>query len=457
MDLNILLEQNNELRAINQQLNQQLLQLSNELAAIRLQLKGQVDNIHETPKKQDHPEQYHTDEDELELEVGAQLEWTEVKNKKDKKRKKSEMTPSPSSTKTGNIKKKKQEDKIPLPPPIKVSNIDNFNLFRAQIKGVAANRVQFKALSNNDINVTVNNEIDYRNIKKHLIKIKNNKETANNPFNKLEFHTYQLKTDRWYRVVIRGLPSTTNHDDIKTELEDYGHQVATVTPIVKKTTNTNGEKQIKAFPLFYVDLVQNENNKNIYEIKYLVDCKITIEPPKKNNSIPQCTNCQQLGHTKNFCSREARCVKCAGKHHTSLCRKQRNSVATCALCNEKGHPANYKGCAVYKKKVKELGPRRVTAVQRLRQDNSAKSSAVEMHKPQKTTQPPKVTNMSNEKQDEIKKQEPVTNEPTMIDMMSMLSEFQTEMRQNFSQLANRVEKLEKSRTSQTKSKRNSNE
>ncbi|KAL3274000.1 hypothetical protein HHI36_015418 [Cryptolaemus montrouzieri] len=55
---------------------------------------------------------------------------------------------------------------------------------------------------------------------------------------------------------------------------------------------------------------------------------IKVEPPKKNNSIPQCANCQQLGHTKNIWNRESRCVKCAGKHNTDECEKQH---AHCAM------------------------------------------------------------------------------------------------------------------------------
>lgn len=64
--------------------------------------------------------------------------------------------------------------------------------------------------------------------------------------------------------------------------------------------------------------------------------------------MPQCMNCQRHGHTKKFCQRNPRCVKCTENHATSQCpRKTRNKDVKCINCGE-NHPANYKGCRVYK-------------------------------------------------------------------------------------------------------------
>ena len=91
-----------------------------------------------------------------------------------------------------------------------------------------------------------------------------------------------------------------------------------------------------------------DNNKSIYTIEYLRNMKIKFEVPHYNREIPQCTNCQRYGHTKNFCSRAPRCVKCTGSHRTSDClRKERSDQVKCVLC-EGNHPANYKGCEIYK-------------------------------------------------------------------------------------------------------------
>ena len=54
------------------------------------------------------------------------------------------------------------------------------------------------------------------------------------------------------------------------------------------------------------------------------------------------------GHTKSFCNRVPRCVKCPELHLTSECiRRGTNSDVSYVLCTG-NHPANYKGCTVYK-------------------------------------------------------------------------------------------------------------
>ena len=61
------------------------------------------------------------------------------------------------------------------------------------------------------------------------------------------------------------------------------------------------------------------------------------------------TNCQLYGHTKSYCRRSPKCVKCAGDHLTAQCqRKTRSNDVKCALCLE-NHPANYKDCRIYQK------------------------------------------------------------------------------------------------------------
>lgn len=126
----------------------------------------------------------------------------------------------------------------------------------------------------------------------------------------------------------------------------------------------DGVKVRKDFPLFYVDLRQKDNNKEVYNIKTVAYCTVKVEPPKRNKDIPQCTNCQQLGHTKRFCFRQSKCVKCAENHHTKQCKKQISTAPTCALCQQK-HTANYKGCTVYQKKLKSQQNIKTNVIQRV--------------------------------------------------------------------------------------------
>lgn len=100
--------------------------------------------------------------------------------------------------------------------------------------------------------------------------------------------------------------------------------------------------------MFYVNLKSKQNNKDVYKIEYLLNIRVLFEPPNRKREIPQCLRCQRYGHTKNFCARQPRYVKCAGNHQTSNCQRQGKSQnVKCVLC-EGNHPANYKGCQVYK-------------------------------------------------------------------------------------------------------------
>ncbi|CAH2095937.1 unnamed protein product [Euphydryas editha] len=104
----------------------------------------------------------------------------------------------------------------------------------------------------------------------------------------------------------------------------------------------------KPLPMHFIEVESNNNNKDIYNIKSLLHCRVIFEPPRPKRDIPQCSNCQQYGHTRKYCFRKTKCIKCAGDDASSKCeRKERSNSVKCILCDG-NHPANYKGCAVYK-------------------------------------------------------------------------------------------------------------
>lgn len=387
-------------------------------------------------------EEYFTDEEELAKEVNN----VDNKNKKKRRRISTKSPPADNnqSKNKSTVSKNSQINEVkpiktPMPPPINVYNIVNFNNFRKQLLEHVKGEIKFNALSNNVIKITCQSEEEYRNIKHFLIQMNENLKKDSNKSDQpvLEYHTYQLKSEKLYRFVIRGLPPSIDTSDILDEIQQLGHEVSNVLNIQKKK-NVNGEQQFSQFPLFYVDIKQREDNQSVYNIKELLNCKIKIEPPRKNNDIPQCTNCQQLGHTKSFCYRQAVCVKCAGNHHTTSCTKTRNSEATCALCKGKGHPANYKGCPEYQKKIKTQQTK-TSVAQRVKETIN------------KTTEPitpstsglsyAQATKMSTD--NHIVKKLPTTcTEPTIADVMKLLSSFQADVKNSISQLNNRMDRLE---------------
>ena len=98
--------------------------------------------------------------------------------------------------------------------------------------------------------------------------------------------------------------------------------------------------------MFYVDLEPKENNKETYNLKYLNNMKINVEPPYKKIP-PYSVQDVSYGHSKTYCTRPYKCVKCGGNHMTTEYQKPRETPAKCALCSGQ-HTANYKGCTVYK-------------------------------------------------------------------------------------------------------------
>lgn len=122
--------------------------------------------------------------------------------------------------------------------------------------------------------------------------------------------------------------------------------------IIKKERKINdqGNQTInkRELPLFMLTFDNQEKTENIYNIKSILSMKVKIEPLRKTtNRIPQCKRCQSYNHTQAYCSRELRCVKCAGKHLTSTCTIKKNTPPKCVNCKGQ-YPANYHGCEVAK-------------------------------------------------------------------------------------------------------------
>lgn len=223
------------------------------------------------------------------------------------------------------------------PPPIFVSDVTVLPPLLQLLDQIAPQQYEIKALANNQVRIKPSIPEAYRAIVKSL----SEKNTS--------FHTYKPKEERSYRVVLKNLHYSINPLDIKTEIEKLGHTITNIHNIKHRVTKL-------PLSMFFVDLKPAPNNKEIFQIEYLQQCKIKFEAPNPTRNIPQCTNCQRYGHTKNFCHQKSRCVKCAGLHPTTNCsRKEKSSEVRCVLCDG-NHPANYKGCAIYKELQQKTYP-----------------------------------------------------------------------------------------------------
>lgn len=165
-----------------------------------------------------------------------------------------------------------------------------------------------------------------------------------------ELHSYQVKGERTFRVVLRNLHHSTDHDELKRELLEKGHTAVNIFNVKHRATK-------QPLSMFYVNLAPKANNKDIYNITKLMHCVVKFEAPNSKREIPQCTRCQSFLHTKAFCRKTPRCVKCLASHLTKDCtRTDRNDAVRCTNCGQ-NHPANYRGCQVYKELQKKLHSR----------------------------------------------------------------------------------------------------
>jgi hypothetical protein len=215
------------------------------------------------------------------------------------------------------------------PPPIFVYDVFNYPKMIEQLTEVAEEeQYNTKSLANNVVKINCNTPDTYRRMITYMRE------------HNVMYHSYQTKEDRAFRVVIKYLHPSIQTEAIATELSQYGHKVRNI-------TNARHHRTKESLNIFFADLEPSDNNKEVYNIDRLQNKLIRIEPPRKFNTVIQCTRCQLYGHSKTYCNRPFLCVKCGGPHNSTTCKKSNNTPATCGLCGG-SHPANYKGCEYYR-------------------------------------------------------------------------------------------------------------
>ena len=247
-------------------------------------------------------------------------------------------------TETAPSPKEKPDLKKPEIPPIFINAVTNLKDLIQDIKLVLSqNEFSYQSLASGETKVQVNSIDGYRELVKQLDNVN------------AEYRTYQVKSERAVRVVLRGLHYSFPFEDIKEELEKHdGIKVRQISKIINHQTK-------KPFPsVLHVDLEPGPKVKSAFEIVNINGAIIKIESPYPNRDPPQCHRCQRHGHTKNYCRLPFVCVKCGGSHPTTQCQKPREAPSKCFHCGGP-HTANYRGCPHYQRKFKaNLIPNRTT-------------------------------------------------------------------------------------------------
>lgn len=357
------------LEAENQALKSKILQIEQYISSMKIEItalkkenlelrKVNVGNEEQSTKTNDvvsaHVE-YCTDEDEIERET----DWILRKSKKNEKRNKRKADNSleglqPSmkkfekpnqeklekKTEKNEKTKEGQANKEKLPPPINILGVNNHSEIQAIMKVVTDQDYKITAMNNDVWKVNTTNSVAYRNLTMKL------------NIDKYQWYTFENKNDRHIKVMARGLHPSCSVDDIVDELTHKGFKIINAVNIIKKEKDNSEEGAIsytrRGMPLFMLTFDHQQNVKDVYDIKGILNMRVKIEPVKKTSTkIPQCKKCQGYNHTQKYCAREAFCVKCSGKHFTSVCNLSRDAPAKCINCKGQ-HPANYRGCEVAK-------------------------------------------------------------------------------------------------------------
>lgn len=164
---------------------------------------------------------------------------------------------------------------------------------------------------------------------------------------KVNSYSFTPKELRQTSLIIRGLYSKTEIDEIKAAINDL---VPNVVASVSKFKTSFSLKNNLDTGLFLITLISGKGLSDVSHVKYLLSQSIVWERPKKKDSEIQCRNCQLWGHIARNCNRKYKCVKCNLVHEAGECatKKEDNTDPSCVNCGETGHPANWRGCPAYK-------------------------------------------------------------------------------------------------------------
>lgn len=112
---------------------------------------------------------------------------------------------------------------------------------------IANTEFNYKGLIDGQVKLNVKTVDSYRKITKYF------------DTNNLSYDTYQWKSERAYRFVIKGLHHSSKIEDIKADLLLKGHQARYITNVKSKFTKN-------PLPMFYVDVDPSPDNKKVFEI-----------------------------------------------------------------------------------------------------------------------------------------------------------------------------------------------
>lgn len=173
----------------------------------------------------------------------------------------------------------------------------------------------------------VSNEQDHTKVTEMLLQDKD-----------VEFHTFAPRgTKRSKKFVIHGFDLDSDMETITDALKRRlpGFKMARR---LKRTNKAGKTYETEEIQLITEHTVKLEDIQRLEAIDYV---RFRVRVYKETKAPVQCRNCQEFGHTMQYCGRTCHCAWCGEQHLNTECPKR--APAKCWNCSG-NHPAFSKEC-----------------------------------------------------------------------------------------------------------------
>ncbi|GFY23026.1 nucleic-acid-binding protein from transposon X-element [Trichonephila clavipes] len=166
---------------------------------------------------------------------------------------------------------------------------------------------------------------------------------------KEQFYVIDPPDSRPLKVVIKGLPISTEINEIQDDLTSQGFSVEKVAQLTRSKTKA-------PLPIFMVELEKKPNSPDIFKLKKCCYLVVQVDAFNRRPGVSQCYNCNLFNHSSKNCFMHTRCLKCGESHRTNECPiKDKIQNPVCINCNKTGHMANWSQCEEFPKRKPRKG------------------------------------------------------------------------------------------------------
>lgn len=233
-------------------------------------------------------------------------------------------------------------------PPIVVT-VSDFKAFRTELSSFVSNvKLSFQIGRRGECRILAETLLGHKSLLEYLTK-------------KLyKFYTYDTKTERPFKVVLKGLTNDQSLDEIKHDLKELlGFAPSQVILMKKRSVDNNRQHSGISQENYLIHFNRNEiNNLKILEkARVLFHVRVKWEHFRKHGgnvqNLTQCRKCQGWGHGTKNCNMDAKCMICGDpSHDKDNCPMKEATVNfKCANCGG-NHKSNFWECPIRQKILK---------------------------------------------------------------------------------------------------------